>query len=744
MSTALEAHGGVIDKYIGDAIMALFGAPVAHGDDADRALAAALAMQRALVAFNAELAAEGKPPLGIGIGINTARVVAGNIGSARRLNYSVIGDGVNVAARIRISDAEHRVSHLDHHHRRHPRRPPPRRPDRARTQLRFPRPVHRPRRPDPHPPPRHRPRQRPRRTRRNLRRRKLVYPNNETPPDRVDFSALSFALCRAAPGDPLTLWYDQPSERWTDALPVGNGRLAAMVYGGPIREQLQLNEDTLTSGEPPADLRSLDITKDFDHVTGLIKAGKNTEADTYVTKNWLGRNQQCYQPLGDLWLDFAGTGPVTAYRRWLDLTTATAGVELPTRRRHLHPRDPCQRPRRRSSPSACAPTNPARSPSKLRSPPSTPPPNPPPPPANSFSAAKSPVSSAAASSRPSSNGATNANTPSCYNADGTRKPHAAQVLYGADIDGKGTFFEARLTIRTDGKVIADADTLRVEGATEATVFVTAASSFNGPDKSPSREGLDPSLRTTHDLREAAARSYTTLRERHLADYTALFNRVSLRLDGDPAKDRLPTDARIPAFRVTGDPALAALPLSLRPLPHDCRLSRRHPSPRPSGQVERRCVVPPWASSYTVNINAEMNYSGRRDHQSLRAPRTALPPHPRDRRQRRPHRPRHVSPPWLGCPPQHLTSGATASPSTAAPPPPSGTWPPAGSPPTTGNTGSSPATANSSPTKPTRSLRAPPSSTPTGSSPMNTGKLVTPVSTSPENTFVAPDGKAAPP
>jgi adenylate cyclase len=100
MSTALEAHGGVIDKYIGDAIMALFGAPVAHGDDADRALAAALAMQRALVAFNAELAAEGKPPLGIGIGLNTARVVAGNIGSARRLNYSVIGDGVNVAARI--------------------------------------------------------------------------------------------------------------------------------------------------------------------------------------------------------------------------------------------------------------------------------------------------------------------------------------------------------------------------------------------------------------------------------------------------------------------------------------------------------------------------------------------------------------------------------------------------------------------------------------------------------------------
>jgi adenylate cyclase len=100
MSAAIEAQGGVIDKFIGDAIMALFGAPVTQGDAADRALAAALGMERALADFNAELAAEGRRPLGIGIGINTASVVAGNIGSHRRLNYSVIGDGVNVAARL--------------------------------------------------------------------------------------------------------------------------------------------------------------------------------------------------------------------------------------------------------------------------------------------------------------------------------------------------------------------------------------------------------------------------------------------------------------------------------------------------------------------------------------------------------------------------------------------------------------------------------------------------------------------
>src|SRR5207244_7592075 len=81
-------------------IMALFGAPVSQSDAADRALTAALAMERALADLNRELAAEGRAPLGIGVGINTARVVAGNIGSHRRLNYSVIGDGGNVAARL--------------------------------------------------------------------------------------------------------------------------------------------------------------------------------------------------------------------------------------------------------------------------------------------------------------------------------------------------------------------------------------------------------------------------------------------------------------------------------------------------------------------------------------------------------------------------------------------------------------------------------------------------------------------
>ncbi|OHE82961.1 MAG: hypothetical protein A3G75_09325 [Verrucomicrobia bacterium RIFCSPLOWO2_12_FULL_64_8] len=100
MSAIVEEHRGVVDKYIGDAIMALFGAPVSDASAADHALAAALAMDSSLRVLNAELAAEGRPQLAFGIGINTARVVAGNMGSRRRLNYTVIGDGVNVAARL--------------------------------------------------------------------------------------------------------------------------------------------------------------------------------------------------------------------------------------------------------------------------------------------------------------------------------------------------------------------------------------------------------------------------------------------------------------------------------------------------------------------------------------------------------------------------------------------------------------------------------------------------------------------
>ena len=100
MTAEIESEGGVVDKFIGDAIMAIFGAPVDQPDAPERAVRAAQRMRAVLVEFNDELAAEKRLPLSFGIGINTTRAIAGNIGSSRRLNYSVIGDGVNMTARL--------------------------------------------------------------------------------------------------------------------------------------------------------------------------------------------------------------------------------------------------------------------------------------------------------------------------------------------------------------------------------------------------------------------------------------------------------------------------------------------------------------------------------------------------------------------------------------------------------------------------------------------------------------------
>ena len=100
MASIVEKHGGIVDKYVGDALMALFGAPVTYPNDADRALRSALEMVEALDALNQHWHERGLPIIGVGIGVHTDVVVAGNMGSETRLNYTVIGDGVNLASRL--------------------------------------------------------------------------------------------------------------------------------------------------------------------------------------------------------------------------------------------------------------------------------------------------------------------------------------------------------------------------------------------------------------------------------------------------------------------------------------------------------------------------------------------------------------------------------------------------------------------------------------------------------------------
>lgn len=124
----------------------------------------------------------------------------------------------------------------------------------------------------------------------------------------------------------LLLHYDEPAEVWTEALPLGNAYMGAMVHGGVEQEHLQLNETTLYSGDPKNTYKTIDVRKRFPEVMDLLNEGKYAEAQDIIAKDWLGRAQQCYQPLGDLWIDFDHQGKVRNYQRNLDLSNSTAAV----------------------------------------------------------------------------------------------------------------------------------------------------------------------------------------------------------------------------------------------------------------------------------------------------------------------------------------------------------------------------------------------------------------------------------
>lgn len=367
------------------------------------------------------------------------------------------------------------------------------------------------------------------------------------------------------------------AERLT-ALPIGNGRLGGQIFGGVSEELVKLNEETLWSGEPRTEPYP-NWYRYLPAVQGLILDGRFEEADA-LAHRMQGPFNESYLPMANLRLRFPHGEEAQEYVRELDLENALAHVSYRTDGVCWEREYFCSAPDRVMA-------------VRIRS-------------EDTVSFTASFDSLLRIESIPGGDGRT-------LILRG-RAPSHVEPNYKGEVEnaivyenGRGMTFEARLTARAEGgRVWTDADGLHVEGAREAVLLLTAATSFNGPDRSPSADGRDPSLLCAQTLCALGGRGYEELREAHIADYRRLFDRVSLDL-GRTANASLPTDERLRRLREGGeDPGLFALFFHFgRYLLIES--ARAGDLPANLQGIWSDEVRPPWSSNWTLDINAQMNY-----------------------------------------------------------------------------------------------------------------------------------------
>ncbi|MEZ4618447.1 MAG: glycoside hydrolase family 95 protein [Caldilineaceae bacterium] len=377
----------------------------------------------------------------------------------------------------------------------------------------------------------------------------------------------------------LKLWYTQPASQWVEALPLGNGRLGAMLFGGIAAERYQLNEETLWSGAP-SDWNSPAAQAALPGVRQAILAGEYEEADRRA-KALQGAFTQAYQPLGDLRLNFAHGDNVTDYVRDLDLTQATATVRYTvdgityTRTSFLSaPHDALIIRLAADQPGALSLT------ARLDSP--------------------HPSQSHGDSTTIVLTGKCPAHSEPSYRR--VENP----IRYATDEEGPGLNFAASLTAKVRGGTLQTAgDTLQITKADEVILTLTACSGFIDFDQIPGLSQPAVATRAQAAVQQVAGQPYADLFTAHLTDYQALFNRVELDL-GSSAAAVLPTDERIRRFQMGDDPALITLLFQYgRYLLIES--SRAGGQPANLQGIWNDMVRPPWSSNYTININTQMNY-----------------------------------------------------------------------------------------------------------------------------------------
>jgi alpha-L-fucosidase 2 len=374
----------------------------------------------------------------------------------------------------------------------------------------------------------------------------------------------------------LQLRYARPARQWVEALPVGNGRLGAMVFGGIGVERLQLNEDSLWSGGP-SDWDNPGARAVLPEIRALVAAGRYAEADA-AARRMMGPYTQSYLPLGDLQVVFDHGDLARGYTRALDLATGEASVRYTLGAaaftRSVLASHPDQVVAMRL---ACDQDGLLRFRARLSSP---------------LHAATG-VDGDAFVVR----GRAPAHVEPNY------ENVADPVRYAAD---RGLHFEARLAIVTDGRVAASADGLQVTDASQATVLVAMATSFNGPARNGVTDGRDPAAMTRAAIASARVHTWDALHARHRDDHARLMSRVTIDLGAStPAAVSRPLDIRL-ADGPADDPTLATLLFQYgRYLLIAC--SRPGTQPANLQGLWNDQVRAPWSSNYTVNINTEMNY-----------------------------------------------------------------------------------------------------------------------------------------